>query len=1625
MGEESRVVEQVRIWRDDLLGPTRGSNLLRFEHLKVGSLEVTHPRPETVRSRLVQPNSPGWVFEGAPGRERDDGGVSEVLVTAPSEDGVARIVASPGSLTTTKATARDLAGSLRALHRSSTQEFLDKGIWSLYLGFGMLEWEGGEGGGPAHSPLLLVPVRLERPSPRDLFHLVLADGEPVLNPALALQLGNELGIELPELDPEASVEDVLELVAKVVRDQERWQVTPRCVLARFSFQKEVMYQDLRVNEERIARHPIVAALATPAAAGAGQLAFDPVAAHALDEVVPAEGHPTVLDADATQRQCVEAASRGESFVMDGPPGTGKSQTIANIVAELLRAGKRVLFVSEKAAALDVVTKRLGEAGLDELLLPLHDPRMTRREVAVSLARALGQRPPVRSTLSATELAAVSSRRRALSGYAEAMNEVRQPFGRSLHEVVGRAAALHHLPQAPVAGGVGGHLDAAALAEILELGRRLARSWGPVVRGERFVWRELEGVEATAATRQLLEREVADAALQLAGVRRAAVEQAARFVLAEPTGVAEARRLAAVLAVVARRMPAPRSWLTGADLEAVERRVEELRCLVEPYHETARALAGEVGAAWRSLDTVELAAASGGAAALASLFGGHEALAEATLAELAAAEQCCEEVRRLVPQLVRVGGHAAVRFGLASEPLTLARAERLVALGRLAAAAHRPRRDWLTPGRTGALDEARAALGEAVGAVRAARASLGGLFEESVLELDLDGLSQRFRTVHRGAGRLRKGYREDVAVLEPHLKGRQLTAEAVASLDGARAWQHRVRELEQVERRHQAILGEHYEGLDTDFAALDEAIGVARAAYALVGADIEREPVVVALLQPERAPVGEAEALGELTARYEAVAEGVPPGVRHRLAEVPVDQLGEVARRALPLLGRVRRGLEVVERATGRRSRVGELRAVAGLAGELDRIRSGVNERLDADRAALGGDYRDVETDWETLTGAVRWARDLRAALGGPASVAQAEALVSVAPSGESLEAALAGWDRALGGLRAHVVPARALELAAQLEGGFGGAEQLLGQLQGTIEDVPEWLAFASARSSLVAAGMGEQVAFCEAAGVEASAVPGILERSLLEGFVDAAFAGDARLGHRRSVDRDALAAEFRQLDRQLFELASARAVQACNDRRPPPTSGAAAIILREAEKHRRHMPIRDLLATTTEVAQALKPCFLMSPLTVSQFLPPLLRFDTVIFDEASQVQPCDAINAIYRARQLIVAGDQRQLPPTSFFVRSDADGGDEYEEGQLEEFESVLDLCKGQGGLTSLPLSWHYRSRNESLISYANHAFYGGRLVTFPSAEPDGEEAGVALFRVDGVYRRGGARDNPIEAEAVVERVLEHARRHPGRSVGVVAFSEAQAGAIEVVLDRRRRELPELDGYFAEDRLNGFFVKSLESVQGDERDIIVFSVGYGRDETGRFLLNFGPLNKPGGERRLNVAVTRARRRVEIVSSVTAADFAGDVANPGVAALRGYLDFAARGGAALGVVEGAGGPGGGRPLEAEVARLVRGWGYEVVADVGQSGHRVDLGVRHPAGGGRFLLGIECDGAAYHASKVARDRDRLRPEQLAAHGWTMHHLWGSAWYHERERAELELRAALDAAGAAAGLAAPPGR
>ena len=570
-----------------------------------------------------------------------------------------------------------------------------------------------------------------------------------------------------------------------------------------------------------------------------------------------------------------------------------------------------------------------------------------------------------------------------------------------------------------------------------------------------------------------------------------------------------------------------------------------------------------------------------------------------------------------------------------------------------------------------------------------------------------------------------------------------------------------------------------------------------------------------------------------------------------------------------------------------------------------------------------------------------------------------------------------------------------------------------------------WCLYQAATADLVTLELGPVAEEHRRGRLRASDAEDASERAVLSAWVSATRDHDGALRGFDGPNHHRLVAEFQEADRALLALGAEHVVRTLEERLPRGGSDVAAtsepgILRRELAKKTRLLPIRKLLQEIPNLLPRVAPCLLMSPLSVAQYLPASgRRFDLVVFDEASQICTHDAIGAIARGHQAVVVGDSRQLPPTSFFQRGAAED-EPVDENDFDEVESILDEAK-VAGVPEQMLGWHYRSRHEALIDFSNRHYYDGRLHVFPAARGRAADLGVHLHSVPhGHYDAGHSRTNRGEAEALVAHLVAALETtEPGaRSFGVVTFSQAQQSLVADLLDEARGRTPALDAHFGGGVPEPVFVKNLENVQGDERDEILFSIGYAPDARGRLLMNFGPLNRAGGERRLNVAVTRARAALRVFSTLRWAEIdPARTAAVGAAHLRAFLRYVAERDAAAGELSPATASFGSE-IERQIhAALVAG-GHRVHTQVGCGGYRVDLAIVDPRAPESYLLGVECDGAAYASGATARDRDRLRQQVLEGLGWRLHRVWSSDWWFDRARETERLAQAI------AGLLREPG-
>ncbi|MBS7637464.1 hypothetical protein KEJ49_01025, partial [Candidatus Bathyarchaeota archaeon] len=1448
---------------------------------------------------------------------------------------------------------------------------------------------------------------------------------------LTLKLRYDYKFELPPL-PDLEEVDVLSYLQEVSAScgELGWKVEREVGIGLFSFYKLVMYQDLSENAEEIAKNPIISALAgipNP------KLVKEPLPREdELDEILEPKRMFQVLDADSSQQLCIQYALRGQSFVIHGPPGTGKSQTIANIISEFIAAGRSVLFVSEKMAALEVVYNRLKERGLDDFCLELHSHKANKREVVAELNRALNEHLKPRARLSEEELERLKERRDLLNGYVKALHMERPPLGLSAFDLLGWLAKLEDTPFIPSEYKGLKSLTPHKLQELEKLVRDLSNVWY-IALEERFPWRGCREEAFTSESRSrwaTLLRQLLEALGELEAIRG----YSEMLSLGTPRTLGELERLKEISILVSSSPRPPRRWLEGGGLKEVE--VEALKRL-EGYSKywssrdrlmklyspgifrLPRGVADEAERRWARVKEL-LSQNTGDDVDLTRL---GEELAP-----------YMEALPRWMGEWKSQAAEIAGIFGLHVKIDSIEKIARMAELASLCEAKNRPEAEWLD---VKGLKEATRTIREAEGLYLrrdGLKKELLERYHDDFLNLDpkpiMDWLEGPGSSPFRY---LRPQYHRIRSLLTRMSRGREPLNRILEDLKAVEELRTLEEEIASRREELRRVMKSYYRDPTPDFNSAGEALKNAWKALKITGGG--RIPPGVALnLAAGSRPSEELllagrrlrAALNEWRLRTLKLRDLLPygelPNTGKPLTKSSFDMVAEWSSELARRLSSLN---EVCAPALSSRTSdhphslmelISDLREVEA----LQAFEEAVEAESEEVKAIFGRRYTGITTDWSSILGDIDWCKRLLSILKEPPQPLIAYVSDGGLPTPPDPE--IGPRLERLYGLMKTLEDGFTQPLwgkdrgALTLEEIGGKVSELLSRL----DELQSWVDFKRITSDLEGKGLGGFLRRLLELKPEASRLLDVFHKSMYSGLIDLIFQEEPILRSFRGQRHEQLIREFQELDQRFISLSASRVIEKANEQKPQGVflqvpDSEIAILRREALKKGRHMPIRNLFERIPTLLKRLKPCLLMSPISVSQFLSPKLRFDLVIFDEASQICTEDAVGAIYRGDQLVVAGDNKQLPPTPFFQYSlDEDfDWDETLDYELDVFESVLDECLAIGLPVNM-LRWHYRSRHDSLINFSNERFYERRLNLFPHPGRRDPSLGVKFIYVpDGVYDRGGARNNPREAEVVADLVFEHFKNFPDKTLGVITFNISQMNTIQDVIEQRLRDHPEYERFFVEDRLQGFFVKNLENVMGDERDVIIFSVGYGYDHNGRMTLNFGPLNKPGGERRLNVAITRARERVIIVSSIKASDIDIDATKaPGVHHLHGYLLYAERLSEAYQQAE-RGGEGPTNPLEEDILSELKRMGYEAAVGVGPSSFKIDIGVKDPNNPDRFILGILLDGENYRSAYTARDRDRLRQQILEGLGWRIHRIWSPDWVHRRETEVKRLKSAIEGA------------
>lgn len=1616
------------VWAKKLLDLSAGNRLLNFRPTKVGTVQITGPSLADLFEDMVLKDR-GLKFPMLRSA-RATGTLS--LFGAPDEEGPQaeelQPRVDPGDIETTKQP-RDLERSLKRIEALARVGREERGINTLYLALGMLEWSPNESATlRQRAPLYLVPVELTREDKFKPYVLSAFDEDAEVNTTLGYLLSTQYNLTLPELPGDADTGSALETFLLEVWGlvaSRGWTVQPEAWLGQFQFKKLTMFNDLQAHRELAEQHPIV-----PAIAGIGTLNDGGSVGQeeTFDDVDPSEVF-TVLDADSSQMRVLLRAHAGESIVVEGPPGTGKSQTITNLIAQLLYEGKRVLFVSEKMAALEVVRRRLEQVGLGPYCLEIHSDKAKKGEVIRQINGALraaalhaNSTPPA-----ADQFQQLLHQRRSLNAYVRALH--RPILGQlTPFKLQGDLAALHDAPN------VIADLDVKRAEEepgwerqVLDLLEHLSTHADVWANPEAHPWFGYRHPTHSLTLIADLETRLAafDAAL---GEWEQVSETVAPIAgAAAPKRLVDAQPFLRLIAVLSKSPCPPASWFAEDHLDALKHQARGLRQDTAAYWESYRELAGWYQPAFFTLPAADLnRVLESDVARLRTFFGGGENWRETLWRQREAWSQDLADLLSALRAVRSTGTTIAATLGEPS-PETLDDMTRLQRLSELLATNPRPLPSWLD---WAELQQVRQRVEDSASATKelfSIRSDLAQRFRHSIF--DLPAMEYR-EVVHRWWARtpfrlLSSIYRSMKRALEETTLAPAPLAHSEIELTVeklAKAWTLQTGLRQQAETSR-SDLGSHFDGERTDWPAVLSCLECTAEILRVFGRPLPEETIDLLL--------SGGPALQRLAVWGREIAQAkqeidTAAGRLSRYTTLHIDPRSPLDQsitdstelyRSLDAMYDAQQQVAALARPETARSAdqlVVDCKALESLQSAAADIAAAVRRLV----AEHGGNLLGLSTDWDEVLEQVLWIEAFLQACGPSGATPSLIQAATNATTIAELIRRLTAVDRAAAG-----VAELQNWIAENFEDGSfcpgtAGVEHLVAGVHSRIVAMRnasgqphQWVEYRELCDQASFLGIAPFLSAARNQRLPASQLGRAVHRRLRALQHDEAYARVPELRQFSLGQHEQIIARFQSLDAELMRghsRAIRRKVAATIPVVNAAAGGQARFLAHEMAKTRRYAPLRRLFREAGRLILDITPCLLMSPLSVATHLPKdSVEFDTVIFDEASQMPAEDAIGAVLRGKQLVVAGDTKQLPPTRFFEAMLDDGdeaaGDDEDEGTTatQPLESVLNDCRHFFGVQGPKgmLLWHYRSKHESLIAFSNAEFYENELITFSSPDvtvPD--DVGVHWEYVqDGVYDRGRSRTNRREARRVAELVVGHMRRYgTGRSLGVIALSSAQQEAIEAALEAH----PEFSALAdtVKDGDEPFFVKPLEHVQGDERDAIILSIGYGKAADGIFRLNLGPLNQDGGERRLNVAVTRSRQQVTIVSSIGAEDIdEAATTKRGPVLLKRYLQFAADGKlppattAPLEDVE--------SEFERAVWDAVTAQGFQVDRQVGCSGYRIDLAVKDPKKPGRYLLGIECDGAMYHRSKVARDRDRLRQQHLESLGWRIHRVWSTDWIRDR--------------------------
>lgn len=1517
-------------------------------------------------------------------------------------------------------TRKELERRLKTIKDRATSHLRETGHHTLHLAFGFVQWfEDDESDLAFYAPLLLMPVQLAKDEGRAKkdFRLSRWEGDLEVNVALIEKARDHWGLELPALREEETPESYF-IRVKSVLDKGR-RLTLRNYITLSVMPPMILWRDLdpaKWAEDAFAEHRLL-----PGLVGAAEISGvdgDDTLIDIDDPVHEARVPALITDADASQHRAIMDMAAGRDMSIEGPPGTGKSQTITNMIATALSQGKRVLFVAEKQAALRVVSDRLSASGFGPLLLELHGDRASRTDVYAGVRDRLAARPQVDVSELEQKRGELRRHRATLRRYLSLVRTPLGKLGKTAHALAWREVRLRarfsrdqvrSMEDRWIVPDVSA-LDLPTLRENRELLAQFGKALTAIDQaqhGQRTRWALAEQLDPFDQGRAL---DAASAAAQSAEAVSKVAERMANLGVRLPRPDEDS--LSAAITQLAALTPftcSDEATIISA-LRYRARCKDMLAAQAVWQHQQ-----GRTAEAFADPERVSVDAAEALKGALAvercPLTLSEVSATRATLERFVASwTSASRDVERLTAKLAD-GARANVAKSLAVTAVFADLGQANPSLAALMSSS------LLDPAADGAI---LSSIQDAT-TLRAEEEVLKALVQSEAFSCEpaeLDDIANILETT--GAlsrlfgGRYKSAHRRAVRLcLEPADR-----VEASTSLRRTATFLRARRTFHESAKARSLFPHLLWEGIDSDV----ESLGAARTQISDASAHL------IAL--------DEADAL-RLWLSLDATERQMFCGASQRLTEL-LSQLFEAGFAVTPLEGvpgalsdRIKALTEILAcgQDVGLRPDVPLFHADGRTIAEA--ILHLHSAREEFDRLTSGPEFTwvsEVGQSLQLLQGSLDHAATL-GAIAGPFDIVgllagaetPASKLSAIVEAVADLVPEIRSWKETSN----RLCDLAKVDIPTFLEAlDWQKSAETLNEL--SLDRTGAALAadLLKYRSAVAARQLDAFAKAASSGEVSSDLLDDLYELMASSALLRAYLGSDGReLGQLGSLSLDDARRSFKKIDKELHKLEAAAIVATrLHDKAPIGVGyGRKAdftelrLLENEIELTRPRTPLRDVVHRAGQALQALKPVWMMSPTSIAQFIKPgTLEFDLLIIDEASQMRPEFSVSCILRADQFVVVGDANQLPPSDHFQVASVDDGDDDSDGigVEDSTESILDLAN-QRFRTKPRLKWHYRSQHESLIQFSNRQFYDRDLVVFPSPMANDDDLlGVKCFYApsfypDTVYE---ASINQREAQLIIEQAFGLMQTHPERSIGIVAMNAKQTELIQNEFERLIAEEESVRKYVDafSGTLDEFFIKNLENVQGDERDIILISTVYGPDKNGVVRQNFGLMNREVGWRRLNVLVTRAKMSCRLITSLRPDDVkVTEKSSKGVIAFKSYLNYA-HGGASY---EDASGGETDSDFEIFVADALRDAGYEVIYQVGVENFRIDLGVRHencPVG---FIAGIECDGAPYHSGLSVRDRDHIRQTILENLGWKIYRVWSTDWFNDSARETAKLLAWLD--------------